>query len=131
MLNFGNPDKVAFHDVGKYGIPQIDPVTEYPQGEFMVLSSVSDAGAAGESGFFSGSCAVSDTGTEPLEAAGELSEPPPQAHRASSKLRLSSTDNNFFFILAFLLCFCGKHFADRTKTREIGQIHRLYTFILA
>ena len=38
MINFGNPDKVAFHDVGKYGIPQIDPVTEYPQGEFIPVN---------------------------------------------------------------------------------------------
>ena len=38
MLNFGNTGKDAFYDAGKYGIPQIDPVTEYPQGEFIPIN---------------------------------------------------------------------------------------------
>lgn len=35
MLNFENLDKSMFHGVGKYDIPQIEPVTDYPRGEFI------------------------------------------------------------------------------------------------
>lgn len=35
MINFENLDKFVFRGAGCYGIPQIDPVTEYPQGEFI------------------------------------------------------------------------------------------------
>lgn len=35
MLNFENLDKFMFQGVGKYNIPQIDPVQEYPEGEFI------------------------------------------------------------------------------------------------
>lgn len=35
MVNFENLDKFQFCGVGKYDIPYIIPVTEYPQGEFI------------------------------------------------------------------------------------------------
>ena len=35
MINFENLDKFAFTGVGKYDIPQIEPVKAYPQGEFV------------------------------------------------------------------------------------------------
>lgn len=35
MLNFENLDKFQFDCVGRYNIPQIEPVTEYPQGDFI------------------------------------------------------------------------------------------------
>lgn len=38
MVNFENLDKFAFHGVGKYNIPQIEPVTEYPHGEFIPVN---------------------------------------------------------------------------------------------
>lgn len=38
MLNFENLDKCAFYGVGKYNIPQIYPVTDYPQGEFIPMN---------------------------------------------------------------------------------------------
>lgn len=37
MVNFENLDKFAFPGVGKYDIPQIDPVIAYPQGEFIPI----------------------------------------------------------------------------------------------
>ena len=37
MINFENLDKCVFLGVGKYGVPQIDPVKAYPQGEFLSL----------------------------------------------------------------------------------------------
>lgn len=33
--NFG---EITFHGVGSYGIPEIDPVTTYPQGEFIPIN---------------------------------------------------------------------------------------------
>lgn len=38
MLNFENLDKFAFAGVGKYDIPAIEPVKEYPQGEFISMN---------------------------------------------------------------------------------------------
>lgn len=38
MLNFENLDKFAFPGVGKYGVPEIAPVTEYPAGEFIPVN---------------------------------------------------------------------------------------------
>lgn len=38
MINFENLDKFAFFGAGRYEIPQIDPVTEYPQGEFIPIN---------------------------------------------------------------------------------------------
>ncbi|MCI5561781.1 MAG: DUF4417 domain-containing protein [Intestinimonas massiliensis] len=38
MINFENLDKFTFRGVGKYNIPDIDPVTEYPQGEFIPMN---------------------------------------------------------------------------------------------
>ena len=38
MMNFENTDKFVFPGAGRYGIPQIDPVTEYPQGEFIPIN---------------------------------------------------------------------------------------------
>lgn len=35
MLNFENLDKFQFPGAGKYGVPQIEPVTKYPQCEFI------------------------------------------------------------------------------------------------
>ena len=38
MLNFENLDKFTFSGVGKYEIPQIDPETKYPSGEFVGMN---------------------------------------------------------------------------------------------
>nr|DAH45669.1 MAG TPA: protein of unknown function DUF4417 [Caudoviricetes sp.] len=38
MINFENLDKFKFPGVGKYGIPQIEPVKSYPQGEFIPVN---------------------------------------------------------------------------------------------
>lgn len=38
MLNFENLNKVSFPGVGPYGIPEIDPVTECPTGEFIPVN---------------------------------------------------------------------------------------------
>lgn len=38
MINFENLDKFAFHGIGRYDMPQIEPVTEYPQGEFIPIN---------------------------------------------------------------------------------------------
>lgn len=38
MTNFENLDKSCFPGVGRYGIPQIEPVTVYPQGEFIPMN---------------------------------------------------------------------------------------------
>lgn len=38
MINFENLDKFAFNGVGRYDIPHIEPVTEYPQGEFIPVN---------------------------------------------------------------------------------------------
>lgn len=38
MLNFENLDKFHFSGVGPYEIPQIEPVTEYPQGDFIPVN---------------------------------------------------------------------------------------------
>ena len=38
MINFENLDKFTFPGVGKYDIPQIEPVKEYPQGEFIPMN---------------------------------------------------------------------------------------------
>lgn len=38
MLNFENLDKFRFSGVGKYEIPRIQPVTEYPKGEFIGMN---------------------------------------------------------------------------------------------
>lgn len=38
MLNFENLDKVQFPGVGLYGIPEIDPVTEIPTGDFIPMN---------------------------------------------------------------------------------------------
>lgn len=38
MLNFENADKFLFSGEGKYNIPQIEPVTEYPQGDFIPMN---------------------------------------------------------------------------------------------
>lgn len=38
MINFENLDKFAFPGVGKYGIPQIEPIKIYPQGEFIPVN---------------------------------------------------------------------------------------------
>ena len=38
MINFENLDKFTFDGVGRYGILQIEPVTEYPQGEFIPMN---------------------------------------------------------------------------------------------
>lgn len=38
MLNFENLDKFIFPGVGRYGIPQIEPVKTYPQGEFIPMN---------------------------------------------------------------------------------------------
>ena len=40
MINFENLDKCVFLGVGKYGVPQIDPVKAYPQGEFIPANYV-------------------------------------------------------------------------------------------
>lgn len=38
MVNFENLDKLAFERVGRYEIPKIEPITEYPQGEFIPMN---------------------------------------------------------------------------------------------
>lgn len=38
MINFENLDKFAFPGVGRYDMPQIEPVTEYPQCEFIPMN---------------------------------------------------------------------------------------------
>ena len=38
MINFENLDKFFFSGVGLYGIPEIEPVTEYPGGEFVPMN---------------------------------------------------------------------------------------------
>ena len=38
MINFENLDKFTFLGVGKYDIPQIEPVKAYPQGEFVPVN---------------------------------------------------------------------------------------------
>ena len=38
MINFENLDKFTFPGVGKYDIPQIEPVKAYPQGEFIPIN---------------------------------------------------------------------------------------------
>lgn len=38
MINFENLDKFQFPGVGPYDIPQIEPVTEYPQGDFIQIN---------------------------------------------------------------------------------------------
>ena len=38
MINFENLDKFIFPGVGKYGIPQIEPVKAYPTGEFIPVN---------------------------------------------------------------------------------------------
>ena len=38
MMNFENLDKFTFPGVGKYGIPQIEPVKAYPHGEFIPVN---------------------------------------------------------------------------------------------
>ena len=43
MLNFENLDKFMFTGVGRYGIPQIEPVTTYPQGEFIPMNYAKSA----------------------------------------------------------------------------------------
>lgn len=38
MINFENLDKFQFTGVGRYNIPQIEPVTDYPQGDFIPVN---------------------------------------------------------------------------------------------
>lgn len=38
MLNFENLDKIAFPGIGTYEIPKIDPVKEYPNGDFIPMN---------------------------------------------------------------------------------------------
>ena len=38
MINFENLDKFSFSGVGKFEIPQIDPETKYPGGEFVGMN---------------------------------------------------------------------------------------------
>ena len=38
MTNFENLDKAIFPGVGPYGIPEIEPVTEYPSGDFIPMN---------------------------------------------------------------------------------------------
>lgn len=38
MINFENLDKFTFPGIGKYSIPIIQPVTQYPQGEFINMN---------------------------------------------------------------------------------------------
>ncbi len=38
MINFENLDKFSFAGVGKYNIPQINPVTTYPDGDFIPIN---------------------------------------------------------------------------------------------
>lgn len=48
MINFENLDKCIFPGVGKYNIPLIEPVTEYPEGEFIPVNYHYKAKDAGE-----------------------------------------------------------------------------------
>ena len=41
MINFENLDKFMFHGVGKYDIPQIEPVYELPRGELIPINLTS------------------------------------------------------------------------------------------
>ncbi len=41
MINFENLDKLSFPGVGKYGIPQIEPVYTVPEGEFIPINLIS------------------------------------------------------------------------------------------
>lgn len=45
MLNFENLDKFIFSGAGKYDIPAIEPVTEYPKGEFIPMNYAKTAKA--------------------------------------------------------------------------------------
>jgi len=38
MLNFENLDKFSFPGVGKFGFPKVEPVTEYPKGDFIPIN---------------------------------------------------------------------------------------------
>lgn len=38
MINFENLDKFIFYGIGKYNIPPIEPVTEYPKGDFIPMN---------------------------------------------------------------------------------------------
>lgn len=48
MLNFENLDKFIFQGAGKYNIPQIEPVQEYPRGEFIPMNYAKTTKAAGD-----------------------------------------------------------------------------------
>lgn len=48
MINFENLDKRSFPGVGKYGIPQIEAVTEYPHGEFVPMNYAKTAKDKGD-----------------------------------------------------------------------------------
>lgn len=43
MLNFENLDRFCFSGIGKYDIPQIEPVTTYPIGEFIPMNYANTA----------------------------------------------------------------------------------------
>lgn len=43
MINFENLDKFVFPGIGRYGIPQIDPVKTYPKGEFIPMNYANSA----------------------------------------------------------------------------------------
>ena len=43
MTNFENLDKFMFPGVGRYDIPQIEPVTAYPQGDFIPMNYANSA----------------------------------------------------------------------------------------
>lgn len=43
MLNFENLNRYIFPGVGRYGIPQIEPVKAYPQGEFIPMNYAKSA----------------------------------------------------------------------------------------
>ena len=38
MINFENLDKAIFPGVGPYRIPEIEPVIEYPAGDFIPMN---------------------------------------------------------------------------------------------
>ena len=48
MLNFENLDKFMFSGVGKYEIPRINPVIEYPKGEFIPMNYANSHKAPGD-----------------------------------------------------------------------------------
>ena len=48
MINFENLDKFTFHGVGKYDIPQLEPVKKYPHGEFIPMNYANSAKNAGD-----------------------------------------------------------------------------------